>query len=291
MKILITGAKGQLGSQIINVLNKGTSDIGKIDSIYDKAEIFAFDVEDLDITNLNQCKTVIKEIEPNLIINCAAYTNVDSCEKQQDLAFKINSIGARNLAIVSEIIGSKLIHISTDYVFEGNGTSPYREYDITNPVSVYGKSKLLGESYVREFSSKYFILRTSWLYGFNGNNFVKTIIKAAKEKGQLKVVNDQRGNPTYAEDLVHHILAIAMTEEYGIYHCTGSGECSWYDFAKAIVKYLNINCTVDPITSENLDRAAKRPAYSSLDNMMLRNTIGDNMRDWEEALQMFISKI
>ncbi|MBU3207610.1 dTDP-4-dehydrorhamnose reductase [Clostridium algidicarnis] len=291
MKILITGAKGQLASQIINVLNKGTSDIGKIDSIYDKAEIFAFDVEDLDITNLNQCKTVIKEIKPNLIINCAAYTNVDSCEKQKDLAFKINSIGARNLAIVSEIIGSKLVHISTDYVFEGNGTSPYREYDITNPVSVYGKSKLLGESYVREFSSKYFILRTSWLYGFNGNNFVKTIIKAAKEKGQLKVVNDQRGNPTYAEDLVHHILAVAVTQEYGIYHCTGSGECSWYDFAKAIVKYSNINCTVDPITSENLDRAAKRPAYSALDNMMLRNTIGDNMRDWEEALKMFISKI
>ena len=291
MKILITGAKGQLGSQIINIINNGQSELGNIDSVYNNCEIMALDVDELDITNLNKCKTVAKELKPELIINCAAYTNVDNCEKQEDLAFKINALGARNLAIIAEELGAKLVQVSTDYVFAGNGNEPYKEYDITNPLSVYGKSKLLGENYVREFCSRYFILRTAWLYGLNGSNFVKTIMKAAKEKGELKVVNDQRGNPTYAEDLAHHILALAVTEEYGIYHCTGQGECSWYDFAKAIVEYSNIPCKVEPITSEQLDRAAKRPSYSSLDNMMLRCTIGNNMRDWKEALEKFISKV
>ncbi|MBU5592516.1 dTDP-4-dehydrorhamnose reductase [Clostridium sp. MSJ-4] len=291
MKILITGAKGQLGSQIINIINNGQSELGNIDSVYNNCEIMALDVDELDITNLNKCKTVAKELKPELIINCAAYTNVDNCEKQEDLAFKINALGARNLAIIAEELGAKLVQVSTDYVFAGNGNEPYKEYDITNPLSVYGKSKLLGENYVREFCSRYFILRTAWLYGLNGSNFVKTIMKAAKEKGELKVVNDQRGNPTYAEDLAHHILALAVTEEYGIYHCTGQGECSWYDFAKAIVEYSNIPCKVEPITSEQLDRAAKRPSYSSLDNMMLRCTIGNNMRDWKEALEKFICKV
>ncbi|WP_032122628.1 dTDP-4-dehydrorhamnose reductase [Clostridium amazonitimonense] len=291
MKILITGAKGQLGSQIINIINNGQSELGNIDSAYNNCEIMALDVDELDITNLDKCKTVAKELKPELIINCAAYTNVDNCEKQEDLAFKINALGARNLAIIAEELGAKLVQVSTDYVFAGNRNEPYKEYDITNPLSVYGKSKLLGENYVREFCSRYFILRTAWLYGLNGGNFVKTIMKAAKEKGELKVVNDQRGNPTYAEDLAHHILALAVTEEYGIYHCTGQGECSWYDFAKAIVEYSNIPCKVEPITSEQLDRAAKRPSYSSLDNMMLRCTIGNNMRDWKEALEQFISKV
>jgi dTDP-4-dehydrorhamnose reductase len=291
MKILITGSKGQLGSQIMNIINKGKSEIGEISSEYKASEVVGVDVEDIDITNLNVVQDFVYKLKPDIIINAAAYTNVDACESNEDIAFKVNALGARNLAIASEKVGAKIIHISTDYVFKGDGTIPYREYDITNPVSVYGKTKLAGENFVRELSSKYFILRTSWLYGYSGNNFVKTILKAAKEKGHLDVVNDQRGNPTNAEDLAHHILKLALSEEYGIYNCTATGECSWYDFACKIIEYAGVKCTVSPTTSDKLTRAAKRPSYSSLDNMMLRCTVGDEMREWQEALKMFIERI
>lgn len=288
MKIIVTGAAGQLGSQLINILKKGYSELGNIDSKYKDAEVYGIDINELDITDIVQVKNYINSIKPDLIINPAAYTNVDGCENNQDMAFKVNSIGARNMAIAAEEAGAKLLHISTDYVFKGEGSVAYREYDVPGPVSVYGKTKLLGEQYIKQFCSRYFIVRTAWLYGYNGKNFVKTIAKAAKEKGYLKVVDDQRGNPTNAEDLAHHILKIAMTEEYGIYHCTGTGECSWYDFARKIVEFAGIPCTVERINSAQLGRTAKRPSFSSLDNMMLRNTVGDEMRPWEEALEMFI---
>lgn len=290
MKILITGCTGQLGSQIMNILQKGNSELGELPEQYKNIEVIGTDSSELDIVNLQKSKEYIKELKPDIVINSAAYTNVDECEKNQDLAFRVNSLGPRNLAIACEEVGSKLLHISTDYVFEGNAKVPYKEYDITNPVSVYGKTKLFGENFVRDFCSKYFIVRTAWLYGYNGKNFVKTILKAAKEKGVLEVVNDQRGNPTNAEDLAHHILKIALTDEYGEYHCTGQGECTWYDFAKEIVDYGGIECIVNPITSDKINRAAKRPAFSSLDNMMLRCTIGDEMREWKEALKAFIKR-
>lgn len=291
MKIIITGAKGQLGSQLVNMLNKGYSEIGPISPIYTNAEIIGIDLEDLDITNLNKTLEYVRTVKPDLIINPAAYTNVDGCETNSDVAFKANSIGARNMAIAAESIGAKLLHISTDYVFEGKANVPYREYDLPNPISVYGKTKLLGEKYIQEFCSRYFIVRTAWLYGYNGKNFVYTILKAAKEKGHLDVVDDQRGNPTNAEDLAHHILKIASEGTYGIYHCTGNGECSWYDFASKIVEYSKIKCTVTPIKSNELGRGAKRPSYSSLDNMMLRSSGLDEMRDWQDALKTFIGNI
>lgn len=291
MKILITGAKGQLGTQLLNILKKGKSEIGNLNIAYKNAEIIGIDMDDLDISNLNQVKEYLNIARPDVIINSAAYTNVDGCEANIDLAFKANTIGPRNLAIASEEIGAKLIHISTDYVFSGSGLVPYKEYDLTNPQSVYGKTKLQGEDYVKQFSSKHFIVRTAWLYGYNGNNFVKTIMKAAKEKGELDVVDDQRGNPTNAEDLAHHLLKLALSEEYGVYHCTGEGECSWYDFAVKIVELSRINCIVNPIKSDKLNRAAKRPTFSSLDNMMLRCTIGNEMRKWENALEAFIENI
>ena len=291
MKIIVTGAKGQLGSQIINILRNGTSELGPISKEYESAELIGIDIEDLDISNIKFVTEYMDNLRPDIVINPAAYTNVDGCETNSELAFKANSIGARNLAIACEKVGSKLIQISTDYVFQGDGTVPYREYDVPNPIGVYGKTKLLGENYVREFCSKYFIIRTAWLYGYNGNNFVKNIIKAAKEKGHLDVVNDQRGNPTNAEDLIYHILKLALTEDYGIYHCTGRGECSWYEFAKAIVEYSKINCTVTPINSDKTNRVAKRPSFSSLDNMMLRCSVGDDMRGWEEGVKCFINGV
>lgn len=290
MKILITGCRGQLGSQIINILKEEASELGTIPQNYKSAEIIGVDKQQLDISNLEFVKDLLNEVKPDIVINPAAYTDVDGCENNQELAFKANSLGPRNLAIACEQINAKLIHISTDYVFQGNGNIPYKEYDVTNPVSVYGKTKLLGENYVREFCSKYFVIRTAWLYGYNGNNFVKTIMKVAREKGHLDVVDDQRGNPTNAEDLAYHILKLALTDEYGVYHCTCSGECSWYDFAKTIIEYTGIECSVSPITSDMIKRPAKRPSFSSLDKVMLRCSVGDEMREWKEALRTFIEK-
>lgn len=291
MKILITGGKGQLGSQIINILKNGTSEIGDISSAYKNAEIIGTDSQELDISDLNSVREYFKKEMPDVVINSAAYTNVDGCEGDQELAFKVNALGARNVAIAAQGIGAKLLHISTDYVFPGDGKEPYREYDIVGPVSVYGKTKLMGEEYVKQFSNRYFIVRTSWLYGYNGNNFVKTIMKAARERGHLEVVDDQRGNPTNAEDLAFHILKIILTDEFGIYHCTGTGECSWYSFAKKIIELAGIECSISPIKSDMIKRVAKRPEYSSLDNMMLRCTVGDYMRDWEDAIEVFINNI
>ena len=294
MKILITGSKGQLGTELQDIIKKGYSEIGSVSENIKASEVFALDVEELDITKLEDVRRVLNEIKPDVVINCAAATNVDGCEANKDLAFKINAIGPRNLAIISEEIKAKLVQVSTDYVFKGVGEVPLNESDIVHPVSSYGKTKLLGEEFVREFSSKYYIVRTAWLYGYVGHNFVYTMMRLGKEKETLSVVNDQLGNPTHANDLAYHILKLIETEEYGVYHCTGSGECSWYDFACEIMKLSGRKCVVKPCTSAEYKsmypNSADRPAFSSLDNMMLRCTVGDEMRDWKEALKTFISK-
>ena len=288
MKILITGSKGQLGNELQSIIKTGKAEIGILSDEIKNSQVIALDVEALDITNLVQVKEVILREKPDVVINCAAATNVDGCETNQDLAFKINALGPRNLAMVCEEIGAKLVQVSTDYVFSGLKSNPLIEFDLTSPYSIYGKTKLAGEEYVREFSSKYFIVRTAWLYGYVGKNFVYTMMNLGKEKETLNVVDDQRGNPTNANDLAYHILKLIETEEYGVYHCTGKGECSWYDFAKLIMKLSGRKCKVNPCTSEEFKTVAKRPEYSSLDNMMLRCTVGDEMRDWKEALVSFI---
>lgn len=290
MKILITGCNGQLGSELKKILGEGKSEIGPIPEVLFNAELDCIDLEELDITDLYASSTYISVLAPDIIINCAAYTNVDACESNEEDAFRINAIGARNMAICAEKIGAKLVHISTDYVFAGDAAKPYSEFDLPAPQCVYGLTKLAGENYVRNLSSRWFIVRTAWLYGFSGRNFVKTILKAASETGKLKVVDDQVGNPTNAADLAHHILKIAVTEEYGLYHCTGKGECSWYDFASKIVEYSGIKAEAEPCTSDEYPRPAKRPSYSSLDHMMLRSTVGDEMRNWQEALRSFLEQ-
>lgn len=291
MKLFITGGKGQLACQLKSIIERKSSDIGELDHRYIDVECKFTDHDQLDITNYREVISCVDSFKPDVIINCAAYTNVDGCENDKYTAFKVNAIGPRNLANTCEKYGIKLLHVSTDYVFNGEGNVPFKEYDIPQPANVYGKTKLLGEQYVRENCRHYFIMRTAWLYGEWGKNFVYTIMKAAKEMGYLDVVDDQRGNPTYAEDLAHHILKIVLTDEYGIYHCTGAGECSWYDFACKIVEYSGINCTVNPTTSDKINRTARRPKYSSLDNMMLRFTTGYAMRPWQEALKSFITKV
>lgn len=291
MKILITGSKGQLGSELKDILETGTSEIGNINEAYKLAESTFVDINELDITNFNEVNKFINELRPDIIINCAAKTDVDNCEKDYISSMKINAIGPRNLAICSEKVGSKLIHISTDYVFGGDNDRPYCEWDLCNPLGIYGKSKLQGEKYVIENCRKYFIIRTSWLYGYKGKNFVKTMIGLMNKLEMIKVVNDQVGNPTNANDLAYHILKIALTEEYGIYHCTGEGECSWYDFACKIKEYGKYNSEVVPCTSEEFKTPTKRPSYSSLRNLMLESTVGNEMRQWDEALKSFISKL
>jgi len=291
MKILITGCNGQLGNELQNIIKFGKAEISEVSDNIRNAEVIALDVDVLDITNLAQVKEKLNDLKPDVVINCAAATNVDGCESNEDFAFKVNSIGPRNLAIACEKINAKLVQVSTDYVFSGVGNKPLTEYDLTAPYSAYGKTKLLGEKYVQEFCSKSFIVRTAWLYGYVGHNFVYTMMKLGKEKDMLKVVDDQRGNPTHANDLAYHILKLIETEEYGVYHCTGKGECSWYDFAKMIIELSGEKCEVNPCTSEEYKTPAKRPEYSSLDNMMLRCTVGDEMRDWKEAIKSFIKKV
>ncbi len=290
MKLLIVGAHGQLGAELCKCLEHGSTELGTLPQVLRDADVTAVDIDKLDIADSGAVNAFITEGKFDVILNCAAYTNVNGCESNQDDAFRGNALGPKNLAVAAEKIGAKLIHVSTDYVFAGDGTVPYREYDVCAPQSVYGKTKYLGEQYVRELCSRYFIVRTAWLYGYYGNNFVHTMKKLGETKTEITVVNDQRGNPTNAADLAHHLLKLAVTEEYGIYHCTGGGECTWFDFASRIMELYGLPCRVNPCTTDEYPTPAKRPAFSSLDNMMLRNTVGDEMRDWQDALECFIKK-
>lgn len=274
-KVLITGAKGQLGVDFV----KGLSEE------YDTIELAK---EELNIINLDKTINIVREIKPNIVINAAAYTNVDKAEKEVDLAYQINALGARNLAVACLETQSKLVHISTDFVFDGERNEPYIEFDKTNPLSTYGKSKLAGEELIKEIHPKHFIFRTSWLYGKNGNNFIKTMLRLAKEKKTLKIVNDQKGTPTYTKDLVEAIKKVMETDAYGIYHTSNEGECTWYEFAKHIFEILKIDIAILPITTKELNRLAKRPAYSVMRNYMLDLGFNYKMRNWKSSLKSFI---
>ena len=276
MKIIITGAQGQLGQELVKQLDKKYE--------YD---VIKTDRDTLDITNIENVNTFILEQNPDVVINCAAHTAVDLCETDMENAYKINAIGPRNLAIACEKAGAKLVQVSTDYVFDGNGVRPYREDDITCPNSVYGTSKLMGENLVREFCSKYFIVRTAWLYG-EGNNFVRTMLKLSETNSELNVVNDQIGSPTSTVDLAKAIIDLIHTEHYGIYHGTCEGECSWYDFAKKIFEIKNIDIKVNPVTSDEFKRPAPRPKYSVLDNFMLKLVGLNSFREWEDSLEEYL---
>ncbi len=290
MKILITGVRGQLGCELVRILHDGQSEIGSIPDAYNHAEVVGTDVADLDITDAQAVDAFIKNGSFDLVINCAAMTNVDACEDHEDAAYQVNALGPRNLAQACQETGAKLVHVSTDYVFDGTTPKERIEDDTPDPRSAYGRTKLAGEQLVQKACKQSFIVRTAWLYGYVGKNFVKTMIRLAKEHGAIKVVDDQRGNPTSANDLAYEILQLAATDQYGIYHCTNKGICSWYDFACAIVDGAKIPCTKTPCTSGDLNRAAQRPAYSALRNKHLEDTIGDSMRPWQDALAMYLQR-
>ncbi|HBF5149209.1 dTDP-4-dehydrorhamnose reductase [Clostridioides difficile] len=282
MKILITGCNGQLGKELVNQLKSINQSMNQ-----PKYTILATTRDDLDISNQTNVDNFIFHNKPNVVINCAAYTKVDACEDNIEVAYKINSLGVRNLVIASEKVNAKFVHISTDYVFNGFSKYPYREDNKTEPNSVYGKSKLMGEKFVEQFSHKYFILRTAWLYG-DGNNFVETMIKLSLENKEVNVVNDQFGSPTSTVDLAKVIIRIMETENYGVYHATCEGQCSWYDFAKKIFELKKINIKVNPIKSNDFKSNVQRPQYSVLDNFMLKLIGLNSFRAWEESIEEYI---
>lgn len=279
MKIVVTGASGQLGQElVVQVKCKGH-------------ELFAFTKSELDITNLEQVSKVMYEIKPDVIINAAAYTNVDGAEIDKDLAFNVNAYGQRNLTIAAETVGAKICYVSTDYVFNGQAETPYNEYAQVEPLGIYGESKYAGEFLTSSLSSKYFIVRTAWVYGEYGPNFVKTMLRLADEKDELGVVHDQVGSPTYTVDLAEFLLQLVESHKYGIYHCTNSGNCSWYEFAQAIFELAGKDIKVNPLTSDQFPRPAKRPNYSVLNDMAMRVNGFGVRRHWKDALEAFLLKI
>lgn len=279
MKVLIIGAKGQLGLELQNQFN-----------IYrHQFDIISVDHKQLDITNHKQIHQILQQTRPHIIINCAAYTAVDKSEEDVEIAYCINAIGPKQLAIEAEKIEAKLVHISTDYVFDGENPVARREDDVTRPQSIYGSSKLLGEEYVKTFCKKHFIVRTAWLYG-EGNNFVRTMLKLAETNKEINVVGDQFGSPTSTKDLAKVIIELMQTEYYGTYHGTCEGKCSWYDLACKIFELKGINIKVNKVTSEEVVRPAKRPKYSVLDNFMLKLYGLNSFRHWEEALIEYLEE-
>lgn len=281
-KILVTGSSGQLGHDVVLLFRERGY------------EVLACDRQVLDITDIEQCEEVICGFCPNVVIHCAAYTAVDNAENDVGAAYLINASGTRNVVIASEKVGAKFVYISTDYVFDGLGEAPYHEYDNTNPQSVYGKSKRAGEILTQSLSSSYFIVRTSWVYGKYGDNFVKTMLKLGQIKPTLEVVNDQKGSPTYTVDLACFLYELVQSKKYGIYHASNSGFCTWYEFANAIFAEaennlnMNFKALVKPCASEFFPRPAPRPRNSVMEHLSIRTNNFDDLRHWSLALKEFI---
>ena len=282
-KILVTGCNGQLGRAI-------NQEYGN------EAEFINTDVQAgdgaiaLDITKVEDVLALVRETKPDVIINCAAHTAVDLCEQQWDSAYRINAIGPRNLSIAASEVDAKLIHVSTDYVFDGNGSRPYTEFDAPGPNSAYGKTKLEGENFVKAFAGKYFILRTAWLYG-DGKNFVKTMLRLSESHDKVTVVDDQVGCPTSASELAKMIHFLEPTENYGLFHAVCEGSCSWADLAEETFKLAGKNTVVERVSTEEYCRRnqAPRPAYSILDDYMIKLTSDFRMADWKDALKVYLS--
>ncbi len=276
MRVALTGSDGMLGFAI--------------KSTFTDIELVGLSRRDIDITNLDKTVSKIKEIKPDYLLHAAAYTDVDGSELNPEKAYLVNGIGTRNVTMACEAIGCPIMYISTDYVFDGAKKEPYDEWDLPNPINKYGLSKLLGERFVMSFTNRFYIVRTSWLYGKNGKNFVDSIIKLLSEKEELNVVNDQIGSPTYTNDLAVKLREL-IGRGYGVYHITNASRCSWYEFAVEIAKlsrHIRDNVKVKPATTDKINRPARRPSFSVLANTMLRLEGIKELRHWRDALEDYL---
>jgi dTDP-4-dehydrorhamnose reductase len=282
MRVLIIGVNGQLGTD----LHRALKDF----------EVVPLAHADIEITDMTSVKKSLKKHKPDVVINTAAFVRVDDCEVEMDRAFLVNALGARNVAVVAQELGARLVHISTDYVFGGEGqprSTPYTEFDTPAPLNTYGRSKLAGEESVRNLCLRHFIVRSSALFGVagasgKGGNFVETMLRLAKERDELGVVKDQVFSPTYTKDLARKITQLINTEYYGTFHITNKGACSWYEFTQEILRLAKLKTPVVPITSDQYPQKAKRPHYSILDNYHLRLLGMDDLRPWQEALEDYM---
>jgi len=272
---MIIGSEGMLGHDLVDILSK-------------ENEINTTTIYTLDITDIEKTIKTVQEINPDVVVHAAAFTDVDGSESKADLAYKVNSLGTRNVAVACKEIDSAMVYICTDYVFDGTKGSSYYEYDQTNPQSIYGKTKLAGEIYIRDILSKFYIVRTSWLYGRHGPNFVKTMLDLAKTTDKISVVNDQIGSPTYTVDLATAIAELIKKPLYGIYHITNSEHCSWYEFAREIFDVAGIEVDLTPVKTEEFPRPAPRPKYSVLENYNWKMEGFNKIRSYKEALKDYM---
>ena len=279
MRILLLGHKGMLGSDLLLKLNL-------------RHEVVGMDKEEIDIVSADECVKAIKETAPSIVINAAAYTNVDGCETAKEECFAVNAEAVKNIAEACRNKNIRIIHFSTDYVFDGTAKQPYKEDDQCNPINTYGASKLAGERYLQSLADDYILIRTSWLYGVKGKNFVQTILEKAKTTPTLSVVDDQVGSPTYTKDLAAAVDLLIDQNLKGIFHITNRGSCSWYQFAVKILQESGMDdVKVTPIKSDQLPRPAMRPAYSVLSMQKFIATTGKTMQPWQLALQDYLKSI
>ena len=276
MKVLVTGVKGQLGYDVVNELKKRN------------IEAVGVDIDEMDITDAASVDKVIKEASPDAVIHCAAYTAVDAAEDNVDICRKVNKDGTQNIANVCKELDIKMIYISTDYVFDGQGTRPWEPDDKPDPLNVYGLTKYEGEVAVTSTLSKYFIVRIAWVFGVNGKNFIKTMLNLAKTHDSLTVVNDQFGSPTYTYDLARLLVDMVLTDKYGIYHATNEGIITWYDFACEIFKTAGLNVKVSPVPASEYPAKAKRPSNSRMSKQKLVDNGFELLPTWQDALERYI---
>lgn len=277
MKVLVTGVKGQLGYDVVRELEKrGMEAVG-------------VDIEEMDITDALSVDRVIKEAAPDAVIHCAAYTAVDAAEENVELCRRVNAEGPRNIAAVCKELDIKMIQISTDYVFDGEGSRCWEPEDERKPLNVYGQTKYEGELAVQNTLEKYFIVRIAWVFGVNGKNFVKTMLNLGKTHDHLTVVNDQYGSPTYTYDLARLLVDMVQTEKYGIYHATNEGICTWYEFACEIFRLAGMDVTVEPVSSDRYPTKAKRPSNSRMSKEKLTENGFEKLPTWQDALERYIA--
>ena len=279
MKVFVTGVKGQLGFDVMNELEKqGLEGIG-------------VDIDEMDITDADQVNKVIKEAAPDAVIHCAAYTAVDAAEDNEEICRKVNAQGTENIAKVCEELDIKMMYISTDYVFNGQGERPWEPDDEREPLNVYGQTKYEGELAIEEHVKKFFTVRIAWVFGVNGKNFIKTMLNLGKTHDHLTVVDDQTGSPTYTYDLARLLVDMIQTDKYGRYHATNEGLCTWYEFACEIFKQAGMNVFVAPVSSDEYPAKAKRPSNSRMDKSKLTANGFTPLPTWQDALSRYLKEI